>query len=154
MPIDSQPPAQKSGEECGRHICFCGTGSDTPHEIGKCGCVREMTEAPIKTKTGYWFVGGHEITEFTMIQQRGYHQHSCGCWSRSPGSSNSISMDDDDSEPSQPSIKQQIEAVIGEWERLSKTAIMLAAVDDRMVARSEVYDYCSNLLKELLKGWE
>lgn len=37
-----------------------------------------------------WLVEGSEITEFSMKQQRGYHRHPCGCWSRWPGSSNSI----------------------------------------------------------------
>ena len=37
-----------------------------------------------------WIVEGHIITEYTMRHQRGYHQHECGCWSRSPGSTNSL----------------------------------------------------------------
>ena len=63
------------------HICNCGTcNSDKPHQIGENGCVRFMTNAPDLTKA----------TLFTYIQQRGYYQHPCGCWSRYPGSDNSL----------------------------------------------------------------
>lgn len=73
------------------HQCSCGTATHTPHETGTCGCVRYMTEAPAVRPDDRWFVDGHEITDYTLRQQRGYHQHDCGCWSRWPGSENSIS---------------------------------------------------------------
>jgi hypothetical protein len=41
-----------------------------------------------------WLVDGVDITGYTLREQRGYHQHPCGCWSRSPGSSNSVDPDD------------------------------------------------------------
>lgn len=62
------------------HKCYCGTGKHTPHEIGKDGCVRYMTDAPDFQKA----------TLFTYTQQRGYHKHPCGCWSRFDGDGNSI----------------------------------------------------------------
>lgn len=71
------------------HICHCGTGEPNPHETGTGGCVRYMTVAPVRVGEN-WLVDGHEVTDFTLHQQRGYHQHPCGCWSCSPGSSNSL----------------------------------------------------------------
>ena len=72
------------------HACHCGTATHAPHETGTEGCVRYMTEAPEPKPGERWYVDGHEITDYTLKQQRGYHQHPCGCWSRWPGSSNSI----------------------------------------------------------------
>lgn len=72
------------------HRCSCGTATHTPHETGTCGCVRHMTEAPEVRPDGRWFVDGHEMTDCTLRQQRGYHQHDCGCWSRWRGSTNSV----------------------------------------------------------------
>ena len=62
------------------HTCYCGTGNSVPHQIGRGGCVRFMTETPDLRKA----------TLFTYIQQRGYHQHPCGCWSRYDESNNSV----------------------------------------------------------------
>ena len=62
------------------HRCFCGTTTCVPHEIGRDGCERYMTEPPDLT----------EATLFTYEQQRGYFQHPCGCWSRWPESVNSL----------------------------------------------------------------
>jgi len=62
------------------HTCYCGTGNSVPHKIGKSNCIRFMTEAPDLRKA----------TLFAYIQQRGFHRHPCGCWSRYPGSDNSI----------------------------------------------------------------
>jgi hypothetical protein len=75
---------------CHDHSCHCGTGNNEPHEISKDGCVRLMEESPVKLPDGKWLVHGHAITDFTLRQQRGYHRHTCGCWSRSPESTNSI----------------------------------------------------------------
>ena len=72
------------------HICTCGTANHTPHEIGKDGCVRYLTEAPALRPDDHWFVDDAEITDYTLRQQRGYYQHDCGCWSRWPGTDTSI----------------------------------------------------------------
>ena len=29
------------------HVCHCGTGKTTPHEIGKDGCVRQIVTPPV-----------------------------------------------------------------------------------------------------------
>jgi hypothetical protein len=76
------------------HSCGCGTSeSDHGHEVGHIGCVRRMTDAPTPMEHGQWLVGGSLITDFTLRQQRGYYQHPCGCWSKSPGSINSLEGD-------------------------------------------------------------
>jgi hypothetical protein len=63
------------------HICHCGTSKISgQHKIGQAGCVRFMTEPPDLQLASL----------FTYQEQRGYHQHPCGCWSRYPGSDNSI----------------------------------------------------------------
>lgn len=78
------------------HACGCGT-ADRPHNTGEHGCVRLMIGAPTPAPDHpiygrMWFVDGdpEPITDFTLRQQRGYWQHQCGCWSRHPGSNNSI----------------------------------------------------------------
>lgn len=82
------------------HLCHCGTENKQPHKIGEGTCVRTMVESPIPAGTHpvlecpMWLVSGHEITDYSLRHQRGYSQHPCGCWSRSPGSENSIEMDD------------------------------------------------------------
>lgn len=43
-----------------------------------------------ETDFDMWIVEGQVITEYTMRHQRGYSQHHCGCWSRWPGSVNSL----------------------------------------------------------------
>lgn len=64
------------------HICHCG-GVTNKHNIGDKGCFRFMTEPP-----------DFKITsEYIYINQRGYYQHPCGCWSRWEGSYNSIDCD-------------------------------------------------------------
>lgn len=86
------------GAKCSqKHECQCG-GIDHPHTIGKAGCFRYMTEAPIpagkhpELGCDTWKMPNEDgaITDFTLRQQRGYHQHECGCWSRSDGSFNSV----------------------------------------------------------------
>lgn len=72
------------------HICHCG-GEAAAHQTGTGHCLRYMTIPPKQAPYGRWIVEGDEtITDFTLRQQRGYHQHPCGCWSRSIGSENSI----------------------------------------------------------------
>jgi len=81
-------------------ICHCG-GIDHQHVINDDGCFREPApEAPVLSDKTYlgenmWTVHGIQITDYTLKHQRLYHQHECGCWSRSKdGSTNSIEMDD------------------------------------------------------------
>lgn len=73
------------------HSCNCGTATVTPHETGTHGCERFMTKAPDKLEGDRWHVDGKIITGYSLREQRGYHQHRCGCWSRHEGSENSIS---------------------------------------------------------------
>lgn len=80
-----------------KHMCFCGTGpgGSGGHPTNEDGCVRYMVEAPVRSETMYlgealWKVGDHEITDYTLRHQRGYSNLPCGCWSRWPGSKNSI----------------------------------------------------------------
>lgn len=63
------------------HNCYCGTGEGI-HKIGENGCIRFMCDPP-ELEPG-------ETLDFPYRQQRGYYQHSCGCWSRWPGSNNSL----------------------------------------------------------------
>lgn len=71
------------------HTCHCGTGPES-HSTGEGGCVRFMTKAPVPLPNNWWLLDLEEVTDFTLREQRGYHQHPCGCWSRWPGSVNSI----------------------------------------------------------------
>lgn len=76
------------------HSCRCGTStSDHGHETGHLGCVRSIVDAPVAMENSMWLVGGHLITDFTLRQQRGYHQHPCGCWSSHGDSYNSLEGD-------------------------------------------------------------
>ena len=84
----------ESKNECA-HRCYCGRGNVVPHRVGHVGCKRFMTEAPTPIESGSlneneWVVDGVEITDTTLRQQRGYSQHSCGCWSRWAESINSL----------------------------------------------------------------
>jgi hypothetical protein len=64
------------------HRCYCGTATQNePHQIGDNCCQRFMTDPPDYSDG---------TTEYTYKEQRGYHQHPCGCWSRWEGSENSI----------------------------------------------------------------
>jgi hypothetical protein len=78
-------------------MCNCGTASQSPHEIGKFGCVRFLTTAPVLVgkhpvlDCNMWDTGDNEpITEYSLISQRGYYQHQDGQWSRWESSTNSI----------------------------------------------------------------
>ena len=66
------------------HKCYCGTSEIFGHETGQDGCARFMTDAP-EIKEG-------ESIDYPYKQQRGYHQHPCGCWSRWPCSINSLEV--------------------------------------------------------------
>lgn len=72
------------------HTCHCG-GLNQAHQTGERGCFRIMVMPPEKQGDSHWRVDGHCITDYTLKEQRGYCQHSCGCWSRHEGSVNSIS---------------------------------------------------------------
>lgn len=74
------------------HACNCGTATHTPHVTGENGCVRRIVKTPIEVPLAgdRWVVEGHEITGFSMREQRGYHQHPCGCWSSHGSSDNSV----------------------------------------------------------------
>lgn len=72
------------------HVCRCG-GLENQHTTGVRGCLRIMVIPPEDLGNGYWLVDGHKITGFMLLDQRGYHMHSCECWSRHEGSDNSIS---------------------------------------------------------------
>lgn len=79
-----------------QHPCFCGTASQVPHPTGHCGCKRKLVEAPQLVRKGrhpwedFWLVGGQEISGYTLLLQRFYKRHDCGCWSSSGDSTNSI----------------------------------------------------------------
>ncbi len=79
------------------HTCHCGGQvASGGHVTGVPGCLRTMTVAPVRVSLSddTWSVDGHVITGFTLLQQRGYHQHPCGCYSWSGCSSNSLDPDD------------------------------------------------------------
>jgi hypothetical protein len=78
------------------HTCHCGVASTSPHIVGTYGCPRRIVDAPLKTTAiGYWMVDGGLITDFTLREQRGYHQHPCGCWSTTGEHSNSVEHSED-----------------------------------------------------------
>lgn len=65
------------------HTCHCGADVVYgPHSTGDLKCFREMCAAPERLQNDFWRVEGHEITGYSLREQRLYHQHSCGCWSR------------------------------------------------------------------------
>lgn len=73
-----------------KHLCHCGAYGEG-HETGFGHCYRKMADAPEKLQNDYWRVDGHKITGCSLREQRMYHQHPCGCWSRAKdGSTNSI----------------------------------------------------------------
>ena len=74
--------------------CNCG-GRNSEHLIGQVGCYREAARhkpRKISCEKDRWFVAGQTITGTTLREQRMYHQHFCGNWSRPIGgiSENSI----------------------------------------------------------------
>lgn len=78
--------------------CHCGTATHAPHETGTHGCKRFVVEPPKlvgkhpELGCDMWDTGdGQPITDYTLRQQRGYHQHEDGTWTRWAGSENSIS---------------------------------------------------------------
>lgn len=68
--------------------CNCGGLSGT-HGIGTRGCYRKTVEAPTRLNpvpgrpnTDWLVPGVGPVSDFTLRQQWGYHQHACGRWSR------------------------------------------------------------------------
>ena len=88
--MNEENPASPLGAATGcathDHTCHCGTSAEIGgHTTGECGCVRRMCAAPRQKscEPDKWVVEGKTITAFTLRFQRHYHQHPCGCWSRS-----------------------------------------------------------------------
>jgi len=66
------------------HKCHCGAFDALhEHETGCPGCYRQMCAQPWPMENDWWIVEGQEITGTSLREQRLYHQHPCGCWSRS-----------------------------------------------------------------------
>ncbi len=64
--------------------CKCG-GMSVEHNIEDPDCFREkvlVNPIPVQNTNDRWIVDGHEITGTTLREQRGYHEHPCGNWSR------------------------------------------------------------------------
>ena len=74
-----------------KHFCHCGAYGEG-HETGFGHCYREICEAPVELNNDWWKVEVFPpITGFSLREQRLYHKHLCGCWSRAKdGSKNSI----------------------------------------------------------------
>ena len=74
------------------HWCHCGTSKSekSPHKTGENGCIRRITLPPVYVECDKWEVDGYVITDHSLRQQRGYHQHECGCWTWWCDSTNSI----------------------------------------------------------------
>lgn len=93
--VDSLSPSCQA-----EHLCRCGMGSVSPHPVGTLGCTNLMTPPPIRAKPhpqlrcDMWEInnpqGVHEITDYTLVYQRGYYMHPCGCWQRFSESTNSL----------------------------------------------------------------
>lgn len=65
-------------------ICRCG-GVNHEHRTGDDGCYRELVRVhprKVSCEEDRWMVDGHNITGTTLRQQRGYHQHANGRWTR------------------------------------------------------------------------
>lgn len=78
--------------------CSCGCTLPPNHSLGVFECLRErVINNPTKIKVfeDMWFVEGNVITGFTLREQRGYHQHSCGGWSRPKDHESTNSLSDE-----------------------------------------------------------
>jgi len=73
------------------HECNCG-GIKFRHSVGDKGCYRQMEAAPIKVGENLWKVNGRTVTDWVLRNQRGYHQHNCGCWSSHGDSNTSLDV--------------------------------------------------------------
>ena len=76
-------------------LCSCGGVNSPNHPIGEGNCFREEATGnliPTNFRKEKWFdswkeayevcdVGDYDITVWTLINQRGYHQHPDGRWS-------------------------------------------------------------------------
>jgi hypothetical protein len=78
--------------------CSCGCGLLPNHQLGFGDCLRERVFAKPRKKSGEtdrWVVDGHTITTFTLTQQRGYHLHNDGNWSRPKDHESTNSLPDE-----------------------------------------------------------
>lgn len=65
--------------------CSCGGRLKPNHLLGIPGCLREKVLGKPRRVSGEndkWIVDGQVVTGTTLRQQRLYHQHPCGNWSR------------------------------------------------------------------------
>lgn len=77
--------------------CHCG-GVFCDHNVGDTGCLREIVKvAPRKVSWpgDRWYIGKTTITGATLREQRMYHQHDCGRWSRPKGGVSVNSLPDE-----------------------------------------------------------
>lgn len=79
-------------------LCGCGGGNNGPHHpISENGCFRyhvtDPKEIPTNRRAWYnpdwfedtvwvWDIGDHWVTEYTLFEQRMYHQDDNGNWTR------------------------------------------------------------------------
>ena len=89
--MNTQP---SEGTECyAIHECTCGaySGDDSPHLLGISNCANTLCDAPLRApdRDGmrFWWTSAMDdnphgpVTEYTLMFQRGFQQHPCGCWS-------------------------------------------------------------------------
>lgn len=84
--------------------CNCGYGDGENHTIGEGSCARFIVTDPKEIPTNrrqiynpdwfpdnvwVWDIDNYFITEYTLFNQRLYHQHENGLWSR-PKSRDSV----------------------------------------------------------------
>jgi hypothetical protein len=90
-------------------VCSCGGVSTSHHPLGENGCFRyhvtDSNELPTNRRlaegvggevsTWVWDIGGHTITEYTLLYQRNYSQHDNGEWSRPKTKDSTNSLEGD-----------------------------------------------------------
>lgn len=78
--------------------CSCG-GAKPHHTLGITGCFREVVRGKkprkLMGRDDYWLVDGIAITGTTLREQRMYHRHECGGWSRPKGGGSWNSLPDE-----------------------------------------------------------
>ena len=78
--------------------CNCGGPAGKDHVLGEEGCFREkvlVRPRRISGEEDRWFVDNQTITGFTLRQQRGYHLHDDGHWSRPKDHESTNSLPDE-----------------------------------------------------------
>lgn len=84
----------------GTIVCHCG-GMEGTHFVGEGSCYREVVPAPVLLEEASndwaerWLVEGSEVTGYTLKQQRLYHHHRDGIWSRPKGGGSINSLPDE-----------------------------------------------------------